>query len=295
MTSDEIGMIEQKALSIRKNIIHMISSAGSGHPGGSLGQADIFAALYFGSANGDKILKFPRKPLNLLDKSRDILIQSNGHTAPVRYAAFRELGLISDEEILSLRKFGARLQGHPERTILPEVETTSGPLGEGLSQAAGIALAMRDFNDEPNRRVFVTLGDGEMDEGQNWEAIMFARKNRLSNLVAIIDFNEVQLSGSVREIMPLEPLAGKFAAFGWEVFTCDGNNVRELLENFAKILSEKSQKNGKPKVLIAKTKMGFGVPSIMGDYHWHGKAPSVEMAEKWLKELEEDFAKKEEK
>lgn len=302
MNEKNLREIELHAHEMRKNIVRITATASSGHPGGSLGQADIFATLYFGrffddflrKTGRDFVLNFSRKPLNLLSENRDILVQSNGHTAPARYAVFRELGFFTDKEMLTLRKFGSRLQGHPERKFLPEIETTSGPLGEGLSQGAGMALGLKKLG-QNSRKIFVTLGDGELDEGQNWEAIMFAAKSRLANLIAIVDFNGVQLSGKIREIMPLEPLAGKFASFGWEVFICDGNSPRELLENFAKILSGKSQKNGKPKVLLAKTKMGAGIPSIENDFRWHGKAPDAKTAEKWLKELDENFMKKEKK
>lgn len=282
LNEQNIRDIETHARSMRRWIIRALAAAGSGHLGGSLGQADVYATLYFGEINGEKILRFSRQPLNLLDPARDILVQSNGHTAPVRYAAFHELGLIDDAEMLSLRRFGSRLQGHPERVMLPEVGTTSGPLGEGLSQAAGMALGFR-LRNENSRRVFVSLGDGELDEGENWEAIMFAAKNRLNNLVAIVDFNGLQLSGSVQQIMPLEPLADKFTAFGWNVLTCDGNNVCELLETLAQALAEKNQ----PTVIISKTVMGAGVPEIENDYHWHGKAPTAEQAERWIKALDD--------
>ena len=280
LNEQNIRDVEVHARSMRRWIVRSLSVAGSGHLGGSLGQADIYAALYFGEINGEKVLRFSRRPLDLLGSDRDILVQSNGHTVPVRYAAFHELGLIDDNAMLSLRKFGSCLQGHPERTLLPEVETTSGPLGEGLSQAAGMALGFR-LQNENSRRVFVTLGDGELDEGENWEAIMFTAKNQLSNLVAIVDFNGLQLSGSVQRIMPLEPLADKFNAFGWNVLVCDGNDVRELLKTLARSVSEKN----KPTVIISKTIMGAGIPEIENDYHWHGKAPTIEQAERWVKLL----------
>lgn len=278
LDDQNIREVEMRARSMRYWIIRSLTAAGSGHLGGSLGQADIFATLYFGEINGEKVLRFPRRPLNLLDDKRDILVQSNGHTVPVRYAAFRELGLIDDDEMLSLRKFGSRLQGHPERNFLPEVETTSGPLGEGLSQGVGMALGLK-MRGENARQVVVTLGDGELDEGENWEAIMLAAKNHLPDLTVIVDFNGLQLSGAVKQIMPLEPLAGKLAAFGWHVVICNGNNVREIVRALAKARAETT----KPSVILAKTVMGAGVPEIENDYHWHGQVPTLEQEEKWLK------------
>jgi transketolase len=307
---ENIRDIENRALNMRRNIIRMLAAAGSGHPGGSLGQADIFATLYFGRINNEPVMHYD--PLNPLDETRDILVQSNGHTIPVRYAALHEIGVIPEEELLTLRQFGSRLQGHPEREKLPWLETTSGPLGEGLSQAAGMAYVLKNFSsrhseqsegsqndsrdssqleitqNDSSRKVFVTLGDGELDEGQNWEAIMFAAKNHLSNLIAIVDRNHIQLSGPTEEIMPLEPLAGKFAAFGWHVLQIDGNDVREILTGFGKAFREKN----KPTVILAKTIPGKGVSFMENDYKWHGAAPTKEQAEIALRELD-DFAKKE--
>jgi transketolase len=274
------------AYRMRRDIVRMVTAAKSGHPAGSLSVADLMAALYFGQLADRPVMNFSRAPLNLFDEKRDILLQSNGHEAPARYAALREIGAIAEAEMLTLRGLGSRIQGHPERLKLPAVEATSGPLGEGLSQGSGMALGLK-MRGEPERKVFVLVGDGELDEGENWEAAMFAAKNRLNNLVAIVDFNDIQLSGDTRNIMPIEPLAGKFAAFGWRVLQVDGHDFAEILHAFETAIREKSR----PTAIIAKTVAGRGIPSIEGDYHWHGKAPSAELAEKWLAELDENYAK----
>ena len=271
------------ALNLRKNVVRMLAAAGSGHPAGTLGLADIYAAIFFA------------KSPEIFRENYDHFVISNGHTVPIFYSVLREKNLISDAEMLTLRKFGSRIQGHPERIFrgkenLPLLETTSGPLGEGLSQGAGMAYAEKNFA-KNDKKVIVMLGDGELDEGENWEAAMFAAKNHLANLLAVVDVNKIQLSGETKNIMPLEPLAGKFAAFGWHVLQTDGNDFREILEAFAKAENEKT----KPTVILAKTIPGRGVTDIENDYHWHGKAPTAEMAEKWLAELDENFAKKGEK
>jgi transketolase len=267
-----IEVLEQKAADIRQDIIKMLEAAGSGHPGGSLGQADIFTALYFNVLNHD-----PQDP----DwDERDILIQSNGHTCPVRYAAMANAGYFDRKELLTLRKFGSRLQGHPERTKLPGLENTSGPLGSGLSQAAGIALALR-MNKQMHRWVYVTTGDGELNEGNCWEAIMLIGKYKLSNLIAIVDRNNIQIDGPTEVVMPLEDLRGKWEAFGWHVLEIDGNDVEAVIDvcNMAKAIVEK------PVVIIAHTVPGKGVDFMEYDFHWHGVAPNHEQAQKALKEI----------
>lgn len=250
----------------------MLEAAGSGHPGGSLGQADIFTALYFNVMNHD--------PQNPDWEDRDILIQSNGHTCPVRYAAMANAGYFDRKELLTLRKFGSRLQGHPERTKLPGLENTSGPLGSGLSQAAGIALALR-MNKQMHRWVYVTTGDGELNEGNCWEAIMLIGKYKLSNLIAIVDRNNIQIDGPTEVVMPLEDLRGKWEAFGWHVLEIDGNDVEAVIDmcNMAKAIVEK------PVVIIAHTVPGKGVDFMEYDFHWHGVAPNREQAQKALKEI----------
>lgn len=267
-----IEALELKANEIRQDIIKMLELAGSGHPGGSLGQADIFTALYFNVLNHN-----PKDP----DwKERDILIQSNGHTCPVRYAAMAHAGYFPREELWTLRKFGSRLQGHPERLKLPGLETTSGPLGSGLSQAAGIALALR-MDKQQHRWVYATTGDGELDEGNMWEAAMLIGKYKLSNLIAIVDRNNIQIDGPTEVVMPLEDLRAKWEAFGWHVLEINGNDIEAVIDavSMAKAIVEK------PVVIIAHTIPGKGVDFMEYDFHWHGVAPNHEQAKLALKEL----------
>lgn len=264
--------LELKADQIREDIIKMLEHAGSGHPAGSLGQADIYTALYF-----DVMKQDPKRP----DwPERDILIQSNGHTVPVRYAAMANAGYFDRKELLTLRKFGSRLQGHPERTKLPGLESTSGPLGCGLSQACGIALALR-MDNQNHRWVYVTVGDGELDEGNNWEAIMLASKYHLNNIVAIVDRNNIQIDGPTEVVMPLEDLKAKWEAFGWHVIEIDGNNIEAVIDacEMAHAIVEK------PVCIIAHTIPGKGVDFMEYDFHWHGAPPNAEQAKIALKEL----------
>jgi transketolase len=267
-----IEALELKANEIRRDIIKMLELAGSGHPGGSLGQADIFTALYFNLMKHD--------PQNPDWEDRDILVQSNGHTCPVRYATMAHAGYFPREELWTLRKFGTRLQGHPERLRLPGLETTSGPLGEGLSQAAGIALALR-MNKQMHRWVYVTTGDGELNEGNIWEAAMLIGKYKLSNLIAIVDRNNIQIDGPTEIVMPLEDLRGKWEAFGWHVLEIDGNDIEAVIDavNMAKAIVEK------PVVILAHTIPGKGVDFMEYDFHWHGVAPNHEQAMVALKEI----------
>ena len=272
MLSDkEIADIELKAEKIRETIIEMLVVAGSGHTAGPLGMADIFAAFYF------HILK--HQPEHPEWSERDRLILSNGHICPVRYAAMAHAGYFPVEECLTLRKFGSRLQGHPERLRLPGLEATSGPLGSGLSQAAGYAYAARI--DGKKFRVYCALSDGEHDAGNTWEGAMFAGNNTLSNLTAVIDRNNIQINGMTEHVMPLENLRAKYEAFNWHVLEVDGHNVREFVDaiNQAKAIFEK------PTVIIAHTIPGRGVKEIEFDYRWHGKPPNHEEAQKFLAEL----------
>ncbi len=259
MTDEDVHVIETKALAIRETIIEMLTEAKSGHLAGPLGMADIFAALYF------HVLK--HDPKNPDWPERDRLFLSNGHICPVRYAAMAHAGYFPVEECMTLRKFGSRLQGHPERDMLPGVETTSGPLGSGLSQAAGYAYAAR--MDAKNFRVFCAVSDGEQEEGNNWEGVMFAGKYRLTNLTAIMDRNNIQIDGNTEDIMPLEPLADKYRAFNWHVLEIDGHNIREFVDacDEAKSIKEK------PTMILAHTTPGKGVPAIENDYRWHGAPP----------------------
>ena len=259
LTDEQVSSLEKKAEQIRETIIRMLAAAGSGHTSGPLGMADIFTAFYF------HILK--HDPKNPDWPERDRLILSNGHIVPVRYAAMAHAGYFPVEECMTLRKFGSRLQGHPERDKLPGLETTSGPLGSGLSQAAGIAYAAR--MDKKDFHVYCLMSDGELQEGNSWEGAMFAGANRLSNLIGVIDRNNIQITGDTEDIMPLEPLADKWRAFGWHVLEIDGHNMREINDAVeeAKAIKEK------PTVIIAHTIPGKGVKDIEGDYRWHGNPP----------------------
>jgi transketolase len=220
VTDAQVEELQKKAVAVRETIIEMLVAAGSGHTAGPLGMADVFVALYF------HILKQqPQKP----DwPERDRLILSNGHIVPVRYAAMAHAGYFPVEECLTLRKFGSRLQGHPERSRLPGLETTSGPLGSGLSQAAGMALGAR--MDGKKFRVYCAMSDGEHDAGNVWEAMLFAGNNKLANLTAIVDRNNIQINGMTEEVMPLEPLRAKWEAFNWHVLEVDGHNMREIID-----------------------------------------------------------------
>lgn len=267
-----IDELELKANEIRQDIIKMLLEAKSGHSAGPLGLADIFTALYFNIMQHD--------PKNPDWDERDILILSNGHCVPVRYAAMANAGYFDRKELLTLRKLGSRLQGHPERTRLPGMETTSGPLGSGLSQAAGIALALR-MDNKHHRWVYVVMGDGELNEGNIWEAAMLVGKYKLNNLIAIVDRNNIQIDGPTETVMPLEDLRGKWEAFGWHVLEIDGNDVEAVIDacSMARAIVEK------PVVIIAHTIPGKGVDFMEYDFHWHGSPPNAEQAKLALKEL----------
>lgn len=267
-----IVQLEKIANDIRKDIIKMLEHAGSGHSAGPLGLADIFTALYF------DILK--HDPKNPDWEGRDILVLSNGHTVPVRYAAMAQVGYFSKKELLTLRQYGTRLQGHPERTKLPGMETTSGPLGSGLSQASGMAMAMR-LNEEHQRWIYCVMGDGELNEGNIWEAAMFAGKYKLHNLIGIIDRNNIQIDGNTENVMPLEDLKGKWESFGWHVIEVDGHNIESIIDacSMARAVTER------PTVLIAHTVPGKGVPFMEYDFHWHGSPPNSQQAKEALKKL----------
>lgn len=264
--------LELIAVEIRQDIIKMLEYAGSGHSAGPLGLADIFTALYF------DILK--HDPKNPDWEERDLLLLSNGHCAPVRYAAMARAGYFNLSELKTLRQFGSRLQGHPERTKLPGMETTSGPLGCGLSQAAGMALAMR-MNDVHHRWVYVVLGDGELDEGNIWEAAMLTSKYNLNNVIGIIDRNNIQIDGPTESVMPLDDLKAKWVSFGWHVIEIDGNNIEAVIDACAMARAVVD----KPVMIIAHTIPGKGVDFMEYDFHWHGSPPNAEQAKKALHEL----------
>ncbi|HUO56130.1 MAG TPA: transketolase [Candidatus Paceibacterota bacterium] len=271
LTDDTVHALYAKANAVRQTIIEMLVAAGSGHTAGPLGMADIFTALYF------RVLK--HDPKNPDWPERDRLILSNGHIVPVRYAAMAHAGYFPLEECLTLRKFGSRLQGHPERERLPGLETTSGPLGSGLSQGAAMAYGFR-MDGLPNR-AYCALSDGEHDAGNIWEAAMWAGKNHLSNLTSIIDRNNIQIDGYTENIMPLEPLADKYRAFGWHVLEVDGHNIPQ----FVAACDEVKAIYEKPTVIIAHTIPGKGIREIERDFRWHGKPPSAEEGKLFLDEL----------
>jgi len=274
LTDDKKKYLEEKAKEVRRSIIEMLVEAKSGHTAGALGMADIFSALYFGILKHD-----PKKPEWA---ERDRLVLSNGHICPVLYATLAEAGYLEKKELMTLRKYGSRLQGHPHREFLPLVETSSGPLGEGLSQAVGMALADRIDNGKNSQKYFYCLmSDGELQEGSTWEAVMLAGKEKPHNLIAIIDRNNIQIDGHTEDVMPLEPLADKWRAFGWHVLEIDGHNFEEI---YASIGQAKSVFN-RPTVIIAHTTPGKGIIEFEGKYEWHGKAPSREEGEHALKEL----------
>ncbi|MDI6821179.1 MAG: transketolase [Patescibacteria group bacterium] len=271
MHDKKLHFLEENANKIRELVVKMLLEAGSGHSAGSLGMADIFAAFYFHILNHDP--KNPDLP------NRDRLVLSNGHICPVRYAAMALAGYFPVEELNTLRKINSRLQGHPHRGTLPGLETTSGPLGSGLSQAIGIALAAN--LDKKKYRIYCITSDGEHDEGNTWEAVMFAGKHRLSNLTEIIDRNNIQIDGYTEDVMPLESLREKYEAFRWHVLEVDGHNIAEFVDavNEAKAIYEK------PTVIITHTVPGKGVSFMERDFRWHGKPPNKEEAKRALDEI----------
>ena len=269
----DLESLKKISHNIRRNIIRSLAASGSGHTGASLGLADVLTCLYFSVMNHD--------PQNPKWEDRDRLILSIGHVAPVLYATLAQAGYFPQEELLTLRKLGSRLQGHPGRDHgLPGIELSAGSLGQGLSVATGMALAAK--YDEKNHRIFCVMGDGELQEGSVWEAAMSASHYRLDNLCVIVDRNKLQIDGSTSDVMEIEPLADKWRSFGWKVLACNGNNHEELLSSFSE--NEKSQ--GRPVVIIANTLMGKGVKAIENNYRWHGKAPTKEEAEQFMAALE---------
>jgi transketolase len=263
--------LQLKATEIRTSIIEMLLEAGSGHSAGPLGMADIFTALYFEVMNID-----PNKP-DWAD--RDRLVLSCGHICPVLYATLAYRGYFPRSELMTLRRYGTRLHGHPHNLALPGIETSSGPLAQGLSQAVGMALAAK--MDDKKWRTYSVLSDGEHNEGQLWEAIMFAGKNKLNNLTAIVDRNNIQIDGFTEDVMPLEPLPDKYRSFGWYVLEIDGHNFNEIIAalRHARAVFEK------PTVIIAHTVPGKGVDFMENDYRWHGKPPKADEAKIALREL----------
>ncbi len=258
----DVGLIEDKARQMRLDIVEMIAKAGSGHPGGSLSSADIVAALYFGVMTHD--------PKNPTMPERDRFVLSKGHAAPVLYAALANAGYFGREHLATLRKLGSILQGHPDCNKTPGVEVSTGSLGQGLSIANGIALGLR--LDGSDSTVYCLLGDGELQEGQVWEAAMFAAHNHLDNLIAMVDHNGLQIDGACADVMNLGEVEAKFAAFGWNVIAVDGHDVEALLAAFETAAAV----TGTPTVLVCRTVKGCGVSFMENNADWHGKAPSAE-------------------
>lgn len=265
--------LETIAQAVRRSIIEMLVAARSGHSAGSLGMTDVFVALYFSILN--------IRPTEPLWEDRDRLVLSNGHICPAQYATLAHRGYFSIEELRTLRKLGSRLQGHPKREALPGIETTSGPLGSGLSQAAGMALGAR--LDRKKWHTFCLLSDGELEEGNTWEAFMFAGKNRLHELTAIVDRNNIQIDGHTEDIMPLEPLVEKFESFNWAVLEINGHDFSAIQEACAAA----KRNTNKPTVIIAHTIPGKGVEFMENKYEWHGKPPTQEEGERALANLKD--------
>ena len=273
LTDVEVKALELRAEDIRESIIKMLTEAGSGHTAGPLGMADIFTALYFRVINHN-----PRHPEWV---QRDRVILSNGHIVPVLYATMAHAGYFSVSELKTLRRFGSRLQGHPHRESLPGIETTSGPLGCGLSQAIGMALMDKAEGHKPDRYFYCLMGDGELDEGQNWESFLLLNKYRLTKVIPIIDRNTIQIDGYTEDVLPLESLKDKLEAFNFHVIEINGHDFRDIV----RAIGAAKNSLDKPTVIIAHTIPGKGVTAFEGDYRWHGKAPSDEESKKALKEL----------
>jgi transketolase len=264
--------LELIANEIRQDIVEMLIEAGSGHCAGPLGIADVLTALYFEVLSHDP--KIPKW------QERDVFLMSNGHCAPALYATLARAGYIEKSALKTLRKFGSELQGHPERIKNDAIESTSGPLGCGLSQACGMALAMH-MNDETRRWVYVLMGDGELNEGNVWEAAMLANKYRLSNITAIVDRNNIQIDGQTEDVMPLDNLRDKWKSFGWHCIDINGNDIESVIDalNMAKAVADK------PVVILAHTVPGKGVDFMEYDYHWHGPITDKKLAKQALKQL----------
>lgn len=269
LTEAKILELRNKAHEIRRLVAESLVEAGSGHTAGALGLADIFTYLYFSALKHN-----PKDPKW---EYRDRLVVSNGHICPVLYATMASVGYFDTKELKTLRRFGSRLQGHPDRNFLPYLETSSGPLGSGLSQALGMALAERmDTGRISGKKIYCIMSDGELNEGNSWEAIMLAGKEKLNNLIAIVDRNNIQISGYTEDIMPLEPLADKWRSFNWQVIEIDGNDFLSIDKAFEQAKND----SGKPTVIIAKTIASKGIPEYEGKYEWHGKPPAREVISK---------------
>jgi transketolase len=267
-----ISELKNIVTQVRRDIVRMVHAVQSGHPGGSLGCAEFFTVLYH------NILEFNAKEFSMSGKNEDVFILSNGHISPVLYSSLARRGVFDAKELATFRKLDSRLQGHPATEEgLPGIRVATGSLGQGLSVATGIALAKR--LDGEDKKVYVLLGDGELQEGQNWEAIMFAGHHKLNNMVVTVDFNKAQIDGSTVDIMGFNDVGTKFEPFGWEIWNMDGNNVEEVNET---MLKAKSYSGEKPLLIVMKTEMGNGVDFMMGSHAWHGIAPNDEQLESAL-------------
>lgn len=272
-----IKRLEAIASQVRRDIIRQVNAAASGHPGGSLGCTDYLVALFF------EVMK-RKEGFDMTGKGEDVFFLSNGHISPLFYSVLARAGYFEVEELATFRQINSRLQGHPAtHEGLPGIRVATGSLGQGLSVALGVALSKK-LNGEDNL-VYVLTGDGELQEGQNWEAIMFAPHHKVDNLILAVDWNGQQIDGPTHEVMNLGDLKKKFKAFDWEVMTMDGNNMRKVVNGLNKAKSK--ARNGKPVVILMETVMGQGVDFMMHTHAWHGKAPSDELMEKALAQLPE--------
>lgn len=271
----DVVSLQKKANLLRQHIISMVTKAGSGHPGGALGMADVMSVLYF------DVMKYKPKFPEWI--GRDYFILSNAHTCPILYACLAEAGFFKKEELLTLRQLGSPLQGHPHNLGLPGVETSGGPLGQGISQAVGLAASLK--RDNKNNRVFCYVGDGELEEGQCYEAALFAQKEQLDNLIVIVDRNNIQIDGSTEDVIHLGDIANKFRAFDFRVIEFDGNNMYQVKHAFKEGLKLK----GKPLCFVANSIPGKGVSFMEKDFHWHGKAPSSSEGYDALEELKSAY------
>jgi transketolase len=274
----EIQQLQAIATQVRRDIVRMVSGANSGHPGGSLGCSDFLTVLYF------EMMKHNPDHFSMDGKDEDLFFLSNGHISPVWYSVLARSGYFPVEELATFRKLNARLQGHPSTDKkIPGVRMASGSLGQGLSNAIGAALTKKLNSD--SRLVYSLHGDGELQEGQIWEAALYAAANKVDNLIATIDYNGRQIDGDVEDVLSLGDLHGKWQAFGWEVLEMDGHNYSDLIETLNKAKSMTG--NGKPIIIIMKTEMGQGVDYMVGSHKWHGVAPNLEQLQQALIQLEE--------
>jgi transketolase len=274
-TTDELKRISTQ---VRRDIIRMVNAAASGHPGGSLGVADFLTVLYFG------IIRPVTEGFDMDGKNEDLFFLSNGHVAPAWYSVLARYGFFPVKELGTLRKLGSRLQGHPSTMEkLPGIRMASGSLGQGLSVSIGAALAKKMNHD--SHLVYTLCGDGELQEGSNWEALMFAPAKKVDNLIAVVDYNGKQIDGPVDKVMPLGNLRAKFEAFGWQVTDMDGNNIQDVTDVLNKVKSMTGK--GIPNMIIMHTHMGCGVDFMMDNHEWHGVPPNNEQAAKALAQLQE--------